>query len=231
MGQHTHKYFLFYFAKQFVNYAKFDNPNKKTHKPPIPCMTIDHTSDAELWAQIKVDDNKAFEVLFDRYWSAVYTTAFTYLKDQEACTELVHDIFLNIWGNRHHLEISSFKNYLTMASRYQVYKLVRKAKKSPVLFVEEYETVPNSGFAMNLGEEKVKYQELESTIEEALKKLPKKCQEIFILSRFDNLSNQEIADKLGISKRTVENQITTALKGLRVSIKVVALYSILFFNI
>jgi len=193
-------------------------------------MTKDQPSDSELWRQIQLDNNRAFELLFSRYWSAVYTTSFTYLKDEEACTELVHDIFLNIWRNRHGLEISSFKNYLTMASRYQVYKLVKKGKASPITFVEEYDALPNSGYAMNLGEEKITYQEMESSIEGVLEKLPKKCREIFMLSRFDNLSNQEIAEKLGISKRTVENQITIALKLLRISIRVV-IYSIIFFNI
>jgi len=193
-------------------------------------MTKDQPTDSELWEQIRLDNNKAFDVLFNRYWSSVYSTSFTYLKDQEACTELVHDIFINIWRNRYSLEISSFKNYLTMASRYQVYKLVKKGKANPLLLVEEYDTIPNSNYAINLGEEKISYQEMESSIELVLDKLPKKCKEIFIMSRFENLSNQEIADKLDISKRTVENQITIALRVLRVSIKAV-LCSILFFNI
>lgn len=193
-------------------------------------MIKDQPSDSELWKQIQVDNNKAFEVLFNRYWSSVYTTSFMYLKDEETCTELVHDIFVSIWRNRHCLEISSFKNYLSMASRYQVYKLIRKGKANPIMLVEEYDSIPNSGYAMNHGEEKISYLEMENSIEAVLKKLPKKCREIFMLSRFDNLSNQEIAEKLGISKRTVENQITIALKALRVSIKVV-LYSIIFFNL
>lgn len=193
-------------------------------------MTKAQPSDSELWKLIQLDNNKAFDLLFNRYWSAVYTTSFTYLKDQEACTELVHDIFLNIWRNRHNLEVVSFKNYLTTASRYQVYKLVKKGKANPIMFVDEYDALPDPGYVVNLGEEKISYQEMESSIELVLAKLPKKCKEIFMLSRFDNLSNQEIAEKLGISKRTVENQITIALKVLRVSIKAV-LYSIIFFNI
>ena len=98
-------------------------------------MTKDQPTDSELWGQIRLDNYKAFDKLFSRYWSAVYTTSFIYLKDAEACTELVHDIFINIWRNRHHLEISSFKSYLTMASRYQVYKLVKKAKTNPIVLI------------------------------------------------------------------------------------------------
>lgn len=193
-------------------------------------MTKAQPSDSELWKLIQLDNNKAFDLLFNRYWSAVYTTSFTYLKDQEACTELVHDIFLNIWRNRHNLEVTSFKNYLTTASRYQVYKLIKRGKLNPIVLVEEYDALPDSGYVVNQGEEKIRYQEMETSIELVLAKLPKKCKEIFMLSRFDNLSNQEIADKLGISKRTVENQITIALKALRISIKAI-LYSIIFFNI
>jgi len=158
-------------------------------------MTKDQPSDSELWRQIQLDNNRAFELLFSRYWSAVYTTSFTYLKDEEACTELVHDIFLNIWRNRHGLEISSFKNYLTMASRYQVYKLVKKGKASPITFVEEYDALPNSGYVMNLGEEKITYQEMESSIEGVLEKLPKKCREIFMLSNIGRAVQQECRDR------------------------------------
>ena len=67
----------------------------------------------------------------------------------------------------------------------------------------------------NQSDHRIKNQELLLELSHYLEKLPKRCQEIFYLSRMDNLSNQEIAGRLGISKRTVENQITTALKHLR----------------
>jgi RNA polymerase sigma-70 factor (ECF subfamily) len=71
----------------------------------------------------------------------------------------------------------------------------------------------------NQGEHRIKNQELLQELDRYLEKLPKRCQEIFYMSRMDNLSNQEIAGRLGISKRTVENQITKALKHLRSCLK------------
>jgi len=67
----------------------------------------------------------------------------------------------------------------------------------------------------NQGDHYIKDQELLRELNHYLEKLPKRCQEIFYMSRMDNQSNQEIASRLGISKRTVENQITKALKHLR----------------
>jgi RNA polymerase sigma factor (sigma-70 family) len=73
--------------------------------------------------------------------------------------------------------------------------------------------VENNGF------DRMAYNDLEAELETYLKHLPKRCQEIFLMSRRQLMSNDEIADKLGISKRSVENQITHALKHLRISLK------------
>jgi len=193
-------------------------------------MTRNLLADNELWDKIKLGDSKAFDLLFERYWSAIYSTAFIYLKDQETCKEIVNDIFLNIWQKRHVLEINSFKAYLTTAARYHVYKVVKKEKLSPIQLIENYSEIPESKNSINLGEEKILYQEMENDIDSVLNTLPQRCREIFVMSRINHLSNQEIADQLGISKRTVENQLTHALKILRFSLKAM-IFSMLFFHI
>lgn len=187
-------------------------------------MTRNLLADTELWGRIKLDDSKAFDLLFERYWSTIYTTAFIYLKDQETCKEIVNDIFVNIWKKRRVLEINSFKAYLTSASRYHVYKAIRKRKLNPIEFIENYNEIPEYKNTTNLGEEKIRYEEMEHDIDCVLRTLPQKCQEIFVMSRINHLSNQEIAEKLGISKRTVENQLTHALKILRFSLKVMTFF-------
>jgi len=185
-------------------------------------------SDTELWAAIVMDDSRAFTALFDKYWSNLYTTAYGYLKDEAVCEEIVHDIFLTIWNKRKELHIDSFKSYLIASTRYQVYRHQKVIKRSPLQLTEEY-NLTNELFCNNGGDEKVQYLELQHEIDARLKELPKRCQEIFAMSRYDHLSNDEIAQKLNISKRSVENQLTNALKFLRVVMKDIAV--VLLINI
>jgi RNA polymerase sigma-70 factor (family 1) len=179
------------------------------YTPPI--------NDSELWLAVRGNDEQAFAALFDRYWSRLYKTALRYLKDREASEEAVHDVFLNIWNRRHELEIQSFPNFLLTAIRYQVYNRMRAAKSPVVLTNNDMET--GELLDHNEGERRIKNQELQHELGRYLEQLPKRCQEIFYMSRVSQLSNQEIAVRLGISKRTVENQITLALKHLRVNFK------------
>jgi RNA polymerase sigma-70 factor (ECF subfamily) len=82
---------------------------------------------------------------------------------------------------------------------------------------------------MNDGELNIRYQELEKSVDRELEELPRRCKEIFTLSRREQLSNDEIASRLDISKRTVENQLTYALRHLRLSMRhflVLILYAI-----
>lgn len=175
-------------------------------------------TDQELWKAIREDDPRAFAVLFEKHWSKIYTTAFSMLKDAEACSGIVHDIFLNIWIKREHLNIASFPAYLKAAARYHVYKHIKSLKASPIDYTDE--PLPlEKAVSQNTGDERIRYIELENKVELYLKELPKRCQQIFILSRKENLSNEEIAKRLGISKRTVENQLTHALHHLRISMK------------
>lgn len=184
-------------------------------------------SDTTLWDAIRMDDELAFTALFDRYWVRLYKTAHTYIKDHEISEEVVHDVFLNIWERRHVLQIDSFPNFLLTAVRYQVYNRMRAAR-SPVFLDTTHipELLDN-----NAGEQHINEQEFQQELNRQLVKLPKRCQEIFYLSRMRQLSNQEIAAKLGISKRSVENQLTVALKHLRTFLKhtvILILFTFLF---
>jgi len=179
-------------------------------------------SDSELWQAIKLDDKKAFDVLFERYWSAMYTSAYNFLRDSELSAEIVHDIFLNIWQKRKDFQIISLKNYLTSSTRYHVYKCLKERKASAIVYVENYDD-EISLKQENEGEEKLNSISMESAIQEYLLQLPKRCREIFLLSRMQNMTNDEIAAHFNISKRTVENQITIALKFLREHLKEIAL--------
>jgi len=172
-------------------------------------------SDSRLWEETKLDNIRAFDMLFERYWPLVYKNAFTILKDSVACSEIVHDIFLNIWQKRHSLQIMSFKNYLTAAARYHVYKQLKLKNAVKLKYIENYDVVPHVMQDANNGDEKIRCLELEDDVQYAINQLPKRCREIFLLSRKEQMNNKDISAQLGISKRSVENQITHALKHLR----------------
>jgi len=175
-------------------------------------------SDSDLLESIRDDDKKAFSILFYRYSSAMYGKSYAYIRDAEVCEQIVHDVFLTIWSNRKTLQILSVKGYLTAAARYRVYKHLNAAKIVPIDYKENLEVL--DGFLVeNTGYDDLAYKDLEVEVDSYLAALPKKCREIFLMSRKQTLSNEEIAIKLGISKRTVENQITHALKHLRLSLK------------
>ena len=175
-------------------------------------------SDAELWSLILKDDHHAFTILFKRHWLKLYRTSLRYIKDTEACEEVIHDLFLNIWRRKNYLTIINFESYFKAAARYQVYNYLKKHKAVALEFRENISD-EDAGYELNSGYEEISYDDLENQLNQHLRSLPERCQEIFQLSRKHQLNNSEIAERLGISKRTVENQITCALQSIRFNMK------------
>ncbi|MEO3407272.1 RNA polymerase sigma-70 factor [Mucilaginibacter sp. CAU 1740] len=178
-------------------------------------MNYTKQTDEDLFAAVKRHDKKAFNQLYDRYWEVVYKKAFSYLHDTDACMAIVNDIFVNIWEKREALNIITFKNYLTSAARYRVYNAIKANSTSPVKYVEDYEKLDDLSVVYNNAESNIQENELSSDLDKLLDKLPARCKEIFLLSRVSQLSNSEIAERLSISKRAVENQISLAVKHLK----------------
>lgn len=192
-------------------------------------MLLKHLTDAALWDAVRCNNEAAFQQLFERYWVRLYKTACKHIQDREFCEELVHDIFIDLWERRASLEIQTFPAFLTTMVRYQVHNYYRTKRKlyvaSDAVALDEVVSVANEGAR------RVEEIDLYAELGYHLEQLPKRCQEIFLLSRMEHLTNQEIAMRLGISKRTVENQITYALKFIRVNMKYIATAFIAFFMI
>ncbi|GAA4799484.1 RNA polymerase sigma-70 factor [Olivibacter ginsenosidimutans] len=177
-------------------------------------------TDLDLWKSTQAGDRNAYHQLFNRHWEMAYVRTFHLLKDAEESQDIVHNIFVNIWIKREQLEIREFQAYVRNACRYHAYKYLKTRYKEALTFMNDQalrslktETVINSA------EYNERLEELSVFKESLLKDLPKRCQEIFSLSRDEQLSNQEISHRLNISKRTVENQITYALKHIRLGLK------------
>jgi len=172
------------------------------------------STDKELWHRVTLDDSRAFHLIYDRHWKKIYSTCCYYIKDTTAAEEITHDVFVTLWTRRKFLNIENFQNYLYMTARYHVFRFLKAARVDCIEYVDEqHEHCTERCY--NLADQKMESKDLELQLAEILSELPRRCQEIFWLSRVEHLSNNEIAGKLAISKRTVENQITIALKHLR----------------
>lgn len=157
---------------------------------------------------LKADDEKAFKYIFDRYFSPLCRFMYLYVKNQQEVEEIALDIFTYVWENRATLEIKlTFKAYLFQAARNKCLNNIRDRKNTC--------SIEESGYDAYLEDTSVEVNELNRIIEEAVLSLPEKCGEVFRKSREEHLSNQEIAKEMQISVKTVEAQITKALKMIR----------------
>ena len=170
-----------------------------------------NSDDILLLKLIKQGDQIAFRHLFYQYADSLERFITYYIHDREKSQDLVLDIFTYIWENRQNFEIKlTLKAYLFQAAHNKSFTYIRD-KKIPV-YLEEMEGME---IVQNYDSE-LELQELHHLIEEAVSLLPDKCREIFRKSREENLTNKEIAGQLHISEKTVEGQITIALKKIRI---------------
>jgi RNA polymerase sigma-70 factor (ECF subfamily) len=175
-------------------------------------------TDAALWEAVQQGDTAAFSALYERYWRQLFTAAYARLPDRAECEDIVHDIFLTLWTERSRLVIEKLPAYLASAVRYQAVRYKQQATAGAIQYAESLETLSKET-TLNSGETKLLGLDFEGRLATALNQLPQRCREIFLLSRTQHYSNDEIAAKLHISRRSVENQLTTALRHLRLILK------------
>ncbi|MEO1715119.1 MAG: RNA polymerase sigma-70 factor [Bacteroidota bacterium] len=164
----------------------------------------------ELLQQIKAGSSTALKSLFNAYYPLVCSGIFRLVKDKDLAQDLAQKVFIRFWEKRESLQISSsVKSYLYKMGVNEGLAYLRSAK-----IMEEEDQIPDYTDRSST-EEEVLGNELSEQIEKAVATLPTKCQLVFKLSRFEHLSYKEIAAKLNISVKTVENQMGKALKLLR----------------
>lgn len=169
-------------------------------------------TDTALLDILSEDNQQAFNTIYSRHWESMYKAAFFILKDADSCKDIVQDIFIWIWEHRHSLHIVNLNAYLRAAVKFKVANYIRSGNIRESFFNE----LAALRFSQqNPYEYLVEFKQLKEIILQAISDLPDRCREIYQLSRDGELSNQEIADRLQISVKTVENQMTIALKRLR----------------
>ncbi|MBC9932011.1 RNA polymerase sigma-70 factor [Chitinophaga qingshengii] len=175
----------------------------------------DSHSDLELISLLKRGDVGAFDQLYSRHWSGMYQAAFYLLRDQHACMDIVQDIFTWLWEKREQLDIQAVPSYLRSAVRFKVANYIRSGK----IRDEFYTVLAGMSWPETAGpQDFLELNDLKLIIAQVVNNLPEKCREIFLLSRDGQLTNQQIADLLNISIKTVEAQKTIALKRIRAAV-------------
>ena len=173
-------------------------------------------TDEELIVLLREGDQTAFNELYYRYWKKLYNIIYGKLKSSESSEELVQDLFISLWLKREQLVIhTSFSAYISMAARYLAMKKMQ-ADKVHYTYLNNLDT---QELQENSTERVVFLSNLQESFEKEVTNLPDKCRQVFMLSRKDNLSTREIASRLQISEKTVENQIGKALRIMRLRLK------------
>jgi RNA polymerase sigma-70 factor (family 1) len=175
----------------------------------LPQQEYQMWPDAKLLELLRLDDRKAFEILYNKYSPKLYYAAYNLFRDKDVCEDLVQELFIDLWTKRNDLNITSLEWYLKVAIKNRVLMYIRTQRAT--LDVSAIEVLAEKYSA----DSQLLQHDISRILEDNVAQLPEKCRQIFTLSRKEYLSNKEIATRLGISIKTVENQMTIALRYLR----------------
>lgn len=175
---------------------------------------------------MSLGDKEAFEEIYRRYWRKLFQKARQKVYAKEIVEELVQDIFINLWEKRAGAQIQTLEPYLFTALKYQIISHIRKQ-----LNEEKYVAyaTTESDEEINSLEEKIAYDDLSRSINQAMAQLPEKTRDIFRLNRLEGKSTREIVEMLNIPERTVEYHISQSLRFMREHLKEFLTWGLLFF--
>lgn len=170
------------------------------------------SDDAMLLAALKRGDERAYRHLFDAYYRKLVAFANRMLTDMDLSRGVVQDVFVMLFDRREEITIhTSLNAHLHQTVRNRCLNLIKRDKMKK----EHHQRIFDAGDEIETPSLNIEIEELEAVIRVTVDELPDQCRRIFRMSRNEGLTNQEIAETLNISKRTVETQISKALKKLR----------------
>jgi len=163
----------------------------------------------KLLLRLKKGDHRAFDIVFSMYYRKIYYFCCRYFYSKEDAEEIVQEIFVKIWLKKQSIDLEkNFEQYVYAIAKNHILNDIRN-KMSNRSRLQEY-NLQQKGWN-NAVEEEIYFNELENIFYEAIKTLPARRKEIFILNRVKGLSNKEISERLDISVKTVEAQMKLAL--------------------
>jgi len=176
-------------------------------------MNIKNYEEQFIFDRMADGDKKAFRFFFEKYYTDLCNLVNIYLHDPVMSEEIVQDVFIWFWEKKEKIHIeSSIRSYLLRASKNKSLNYIRN-KKAQLNIHEKLSKMEDNKIEMP--DSIMDTAQLREIIEKSVNSLPQKCREIYILGKEKNLSYKEIAFEMGISVKTVENQMGKALKKLR----------------
>lgn len=164
--------------------------------------------------QMVEGDENAFKYFFDTYYDDLCNFVNSYLRDESLSEDIVQSIFIYLWDKRGSIPLyCSMKSYLYAASKNKSLNYLRNVKNKARILEELFlgpQVVSNENTDHFL-----EFEELKTIVSSAVEGLPDQCKAIYRLSRDEGFTNREIAEKLGISGKTVENQMTIAIRKIK----------------
>lgn len=159
------------------------------------------------------DIEKKYSELFHTWFAPLCYFARKYIRDMDTCREIVHNVFVSIWEKKNEFDFEKpARSYLFTSVYNRCLNHIRDQKKYAV---GKADTSALEMYDQAVNEDHLEAAELEAKIKEGIDSLPDKCREVFILNRFEEKKYAEIADKLNLSVKTVEAQMSKALRILR----------------
>ncbi len=176
-----------------------------------------------LIAELKRGSKKAFDRIYKLYAGRLLAYCVQYTKCREDAEEIVQDVFVALWNSRENIrQEETLHSLLFTISKHRVINAYRSTLNSPVY--EDYVDYQNE-LATGENCDQVEYEQYVKIVKEAIRRLPSTQQRVITLSRFSQLSNKEIAERLSLSEQTVKNQLSIGLKTLReLLVKALALF-------
>jgi RNA polymerase sigma-70 factor (ECF subfamily) len=164
---------------------------------------------------LSTGEEYAFTEIYERFSKKLFAVAYSRLKEVQEAEDIVHDVFASLWANRSKVEVKSLENYLATATKYMVFATIRRKER---VRLYNQTSQPSSIVELNV-EATLHYKYILEVLNNEVEKLPEKCKLIFKYSRNNKLPVKEIAEKLNLSPKTVENQLNKALKQLKLIAK------------
>ena len=165
----------------------------------------------QLISRLKNNDQKAFDEIFNHYYSRVYNLAYHFLHNREDSQEIVQIVFIAIWENRSQIDVEkSFSAYIQSIARHNVFNQLKKA-----VYRQRFIDYSLQQSEEAISDDSYQLKELQEVLENAISEMPPRRREIFHLSRNKGLSYKEIAIKLSITESTVNTQISKSIEFLR----------------